>query len=170
MPSWFDILSFGFNTAEDEEGMLKSVRLINDVIDKEIKEGIPANRIIIGGFSQGACMSLLTGLTGKRKLAGIAALSGWLPLKEKFKSLASKDAPTVPVFWAHGEADPLVKLPFAKACSDSLMTEIGLPAASGPTSPDGLSWHLYKGVGHTTGQDELDDLREWIKNTIPSEP
>lgn len=84
----FDIYSFGFETEEDETGMLQSTRLINQLITAEVDAGVDANRIVLGGFSQGATMSLLTGLTGERKLAGIAALSGWIPLRNKFKSVS----------------------------------------------------------------------------------
>ena len=83
----FDIYSFGFDTDEDEEGMVKSAHLINEVITSEIDAGINVNRVVLGGFSQGGTMSLMSGLTRERKLAGLAVLSGWLPLRNKFKSV-----------------------------------------------------------------------------------
>jgi poly(3-hydroxybutyrate) depolymerase len=85
--SRFDILSFGFNAAEDEKGMLQTVHSLNQLITAEVDAGIPANRIVLGGFSQGAAMTVLTGLTAERKLAGLAVLSGWLPLREKIKAV-----------------------------------------------------------------------------------
>ena len=85
----FDIYSFGFDTEEDEKGMLESARLINQVITSEIDCGIDANRIVLGGFSQGGTMSLMSGLTSGRKLAGLAVLSCWLPLRNKFKSVCT---------------------------------------------------------------------------------
>ncbi len=84
----FDIIQFG-SGIEDEPGMLKTVRLLNEIITAEVDAGIPANRIIIGGFSQGGAMSLLTGLTTERKLGGIVAMSAWLPLKNKIKAVSS---------------------------------------------------------------------------------
>ena len=90
MPSWFDILSFNFKREEeDEEGMNKTVYSLNKLIESELDElapSVPANRIVLGGFSQGGAMSLLTGLTSERKLAGVVCLSGWVPLRGKFKS------------------------------------------------------------------------------------
>lgn len=68
-------------------GMLQSARLINQLITTEVESGTDPSRIVLGGFSQGAAMSLLTGLTGERKLAGVAVLSGWLPLRQKFKAV-----------------------------------------------------------------------------------
>ena len=67
--------------------MIESARLINEVITSEIDAGIDASRVVLGGFSQGGTMSLISGLTRERKLAGLAVLSGWLPLRSKFKSV-----------------------------------------------------------------------------------
>ncbi|KAG5639691.1 hypothetical protein H0H81_005874 [Sphagnurus paluster] len=166
MPSWFDIYSFGFNTDEDETGMLQSARLINQLITDEVNSGTDPSRIVLGGFSQGATMSLLTGLTGEKKLAGIAVLSGWLPLRSKFKSLASPHASSIPVFWGHGMVDPLVKFQFCKDSSEFLTKELGIPLVEKP-GDKGLSYNLYPSMGHTTNQKELDDLRAWIKNALP---
>lgn len=68
--------------------MLRTVRKLNELITAEVDAGIPADRIIIGGFSQGGAMSLLTGLTTERKLGGVAVMSAWLPLKAKFKAVS----------------------------------------------------------------------------------
>jgi poly(3-hydroxybutyrate) depolymerase len=82
-------LSFGFDGPEDEKGMLETVSSINALISTELSSTeVDASRVIIGGFSQGGAMSLLTGLSNERKLAGVAVLSGWLPLKDKFKAVS----------------------------------------------------------------------------------
>lgn len=80
----FDIVSFGFKAEEDTAGMLQSSKSISELITAEISAGLDPSRIVLGGFSQGASMSFLTGLTIKEKLAGLVCLSGWLPLREKF--------------------------------------------------------------------------------------
>jgi predicted esterase len=85
----FDIYSFGFDGPEDEKGLLSSAASIGKLITAEVDAGIDASRIVLGGFSQGAAMTYLTGLTGERKLGGLVALSGWLPLREKFKQVRS---------------------------------------------------------------------------------
>lgn len=86
--SRFDILSFGFDAPEDEKGMMETMSSINALISTELSStDIDASRIVLGGFSQGAAMSVLTGLTSERKLAGVVALSGWLPLKSKFQAV-----------------------------------------------------------------------------------
>jgi len=169
MPSWFDIYSFGFDTEEDEKGMLDSARLINQVITSEIDSGIDANRIVLGGFSQGGTMSLITGLTSERKLAGLAVLSGWLPLRNKFKLMASPTASSTPVFWGYGSVDPLVKSEFSKASSEFLVQQLGMPIAKPGDVKKGLSCHVYEGVGHNAPPKELDDLKDWIKKIIPND-
>ncbi|KAJ3514247.1 hypothetical protein NLJ89_g2486 [Agrocybe chaxingu] len=168
LPHSFDIYSFGFDTAEDEEGMRTSAGLIKDLIKFEIeKNGIPANRILLGGFSQGGTMSLLAGLTGEFKLAGLTVLSGWLPLRSKFKDMASPNAISTPIFWGHGSADPLVKAQFSKDSADFLTEQLGVPLAK-PGQSGGLSYNVYEGMGHTTIPKELDELKTFIKSVLPA--
>lgn len=83
----YNVIAFGFKTAEDESGMIESRSAIEQLISAEIESGIDPGRIVLFGFSQGAAMSVLTGLTSERKLGGIGVLSGWLPLRAKFKSV-----------------------------------------------------------------------------------
>lgn len=84
--SRFDIKSLDkVDGEEDEKGMLESSITINQLISQEIDAGIPADRIVLGGFSQGGIMTLLAGLTSERKLAGLLVLSGYLPLRNKMK-------------------------------------------------------------------------------------
>jgi lysophospholipase-1 len=70
--------------------MQESAKSIGQLIAKEIDDGMDPGRVLLGGFSQGATMSLLTGLTLEKKLAGLVVLSGWLPMKDKFKSVSSE--------------------------------------------------------------------------------
>lgn len=89
----FDIIDFSGKSREDEEGMLKVASSLNAIISEEIDNGIAASRIVLGGFSQGGAMSLLTGLTSERKLGGLAILSGWLPLQNKLKAVCRPALP-----------------------------------------------------------------------------
>jgi lysophospholipase I len=88
----FDIEAFGFDSVEDEAGMLQSAASINQLISAEIESGTEPSRILLGGFSQGATMSLLSGLLGQNRLAGIAVLSGWLPLRDKFLAVSARNS------------------------------------------------------------------------------
>jgi len=166
MPSWFDIEAFGFDTVEDEAGMLQSAAAINRLISTEVESGTDASRIVLGGFSQGATMSLLSGLSGHNRLAGIAVLSGWLPLRDKFLALASPLASTIPVFWGHISDDPLVRPDHIQA-SMKILTSLGMPFSTPGDECRGLTYNVYNGMRHETNEKELDDLKDWIKKAIP---
>jgi hypothetical protein len=87
-----DLRTFELGQDEDEKGLLESSKKLGDLISAEVDSGISSERIILGGFSQGGAMSLLTGLTSERKLGGIAVLSGFLPLSYKFKGVSAKSS------------------------------------------------------------------------------
>ena len=111
---------------EDEAGILTSQAYFHDLIQKEIDSGIPADRIVIGGFSQGGAMSLFSGLTVKSKLAGIIALSSYLLLSLKFAELVPKPEfnKETPIFMAHGDADQVVNYKLGTMSRD-LLKELG---------------------------------------------
>ncbi|KAF8639476.1 hypothetical protein AX17_001496 [Amanita inopinata Kibby_2008] len=166
MPSWFDIYSLDGGSKEDEKGMLESMQKINQLITTEVDAGISASRIILGGFSQGGALSLLTGLTSERKVAGIAVLSGWLPLPDKIKAMSSEHASSLPIFWGHGSSDPVVKYNMGKRSTEHLTKVVGIPVAS-PNDTRGLEFHTYEGMAHSASEAELDDLKRWLKSVIP---
>ncbi|KAI0030522.1 Phospholipase/carboxylesterase [Vararia minispora EC-137] len=172
MPSWFDIADFTFDPArkpvEDEKGMLETVDALNKLITAEVDAGIPADHIVLGGFSQGGAMTLLTGLTTERRLAGLAVLSGWTPITSKLKMMVNRHATSLSIFWGHGEADPLVRFVFARRSLEFLKTELRMaPASDSPDELKGIDFHSYTGVGHSTSPHELDDLKNWLKRVIP---
>lgn len=113
--------------SEDEPGILKSQKVFHDLIDAEIASGIPANRIVIGGFSQGGAMSIFSGVTYPKQLGGIFALSSYLLLESKvFAELAPAGVPNknTPIFMGHGDQDPLV-LPDWGRRTEKALTEAG---------------------------------------------
>jgi len=81
--------------------------------------------------------------------------------------MVSKHAKSIPIFWGHGSADPLVKYQLCKDSVDFLVNRLGISQPSSSSERKGLSFKIYEGVGHTTNQEELDDLRSWIKRAIP---
>jgi len=168
MPSWFDIKSFGFRDAEDEAGILNSRTSLIQLIDAEIAAGIPPNRIVLGGFSQGASMSLITGLTLEDKqLAGVVCLSGWVMIKPTFQKMLAPYWKRLPIFWGHGSSDPLVKPRFSLE-SVEFFKSMGIKEAKPrENSLAGLSYNVYPGVGHSTNLQELEDLKAWIAKVIP---
>jgi len=91
MPSWYDIVSLGdVNSKQDEEGLLKSAQIVNDFVQAEIDAGIPTKRIILGGFSQGCVVSLLTMLCSEHIFGGLVGLSGYVPLLKTVKSMLTE--------------------------------------------------------------------------------
>lgn len=114
---------------EDEAGILLSQAYFHDLIQKEIDAGIPADRIVVGGFSQGGAMSLFSGLTSKVKLAGIVALSSYLLLSLKFAELVPKPESNkdTPIFMGHGDSDQVVNTALGKKSYD-LLKDLGYNA------------------------------------------
>jgi len=169
IPAWFDILSFDLDT-DDEPGMLETVNKIDNLISTEVAAGINPGRIVLGGFSMGGAMTLLTGLTVKEKLGGLMVLSGWLPMRTKLESMLSSHAKSVPIFWGHGEADPLVRFVWGTRSKEFLTSSrIGIPEAKPPFEEKGLSFNSYPGLQHSASDKELDDATRWLKKIVPGE-
>lgn len=113
MPSWFNIFSLELDGPEDEEGIKTAAADVHGMINNEIKAGIPAERIILGGFSQGGALALYSALTFPQRLGGVVGLSCWLPLHASFP--AAKVAPdSTPVLLCHGDSDPIVGYKFGQ--------------------------------------------------------
>lgn len=109
MPSWFDLYSLSIDGPEDAEGIKRSSAYITSLIEEEkTKYNIPENRILIGGFSQGGALSLHTALRHPNPLAGVIALSCWLPLHAEYPGVFCESNKNVPVLQCHGDEDPLV--------------------------------------------------------------
>lgn len=111
---------------QDEVGIMRSRDYLNGLIKKEIDAGVPSERIVLGGFSQGGAMSLFAGVTSPVKLGGIIGLSSYLLLAEKIKSMIPEGNPNkdTPIFMGHGSADPLV-LPQWGMKTASILGEMG---------------------------------------------
>lgn len=125
MPGWYDIKSLSSlaDRDEDEAGIVKSQEYFHSLIDEEVANGIPANRVVIGGFSQGGAMSLLSGTTYKNQLGGIFGLSCYLLLQKKIKDMIPTSNPNqnTPIFMGHGDADQVVAHRFGKMSADELV-------------------------------------------------
>jgi len=165
MPGWFDILSFGFKGPEDETGILQSRDEVNKLIAQEVDEGLPPNRIVVGGFSQGGAVALATGLTAELKLAGLTVLSGWFPIREKVKGLLRSPATTLPIFWGHGKDDQLVPLSIGELSKEELKT-VGVSETKEPGEP-GILFNVYPNLAHSADMQEIKDWANWLKKVIP---
>jgi len=151
MTSWHDIKNLHSIDAEDYAGLAESVAIVRGHLEAEIKAGIPSENILLGGFSQGAGMSLLVGYQFEHKLAGVCALSGYLPFNGDFKTVLAPANAKTPAFIGHGETDPVVNIKAGVKASESL-TEAGVP----------VSFHKYKNMAHHTIPTEIRDLFSFI--------
>ncbi len=119
MPAWYDILQLG-GGAEDEAGIRASQSQVEQLIAREKGRGIPAERIVLAGFSQGGAIVLQTGLRLPERIAGIMALSTYLPLAGKLAAERSAVNAQVPIFMAHGTQDPMIPIARAQASREAL--------------------------------------------------
>ncbi|XP_065117863.1 acyl-protein thioesterase 1 isoform X1 [Paramisgurnus dabryanus] len=158
MPSWFDIIGLGPDAEEDESGIKKAAESIKALIDQEVKNGIPAHRIILGGFSQGGALSLYTALTTHQKLAGVVALSCWLPLRKSLSQSVISTNKDISVLQCHGEADPLVPLIFGRLSVEKLKTML---------NPSNITFKSYASMPHSSCPEEMMDIKEFIEKQLP---
>ena len=124
MPGWYDITSFSsIGRNEDVAGIERSQKALHEIIAAEVTNGIPSNRIVLGGFSQGGAMSLFSGLTCPQRLGGVFALSSYLLLQDKLqaKIAAAGDAnKETKIFMGHGDRDEVVKYEFGKLTAEKV--------------------------------------------------
>uniref|UniRef100_A0A8I3X249 Acyl-protein thioesterase 1 n=1 Tax=Callithrix jacchus TaxID=9483 RepID=A0A8I3X249_CALJA len=158
-PHAFDIIGLSPDSQEDEPGIKQAAENIKALIDQEVKNGIPSNRIILGGFSQGGALSLYTALTMQQKLAGVTALSCWLPLRASFPqgpiNGANRD---ISILQCHGDCDPLVPLMFGSLTVEKLKTLV---------NPANVTFKTYEGMMHSSCQQEMMDVKQFIDKVLP---
>jgi phospholipase/carboxylesterase len=156
MPAWYDILPGNDARREDEASLRQSHTSINALIEREIERGIPAERIVLMGFSQGCAMALMTGLRQAHKLGGIIALSGYLPLLSTTEAERHPANQHTPIFMAHGQLDDVVLMSRGALARDHLH---GLGYS--------VDWHDYP-MDHSLCMDEVRDINAWLLRTLAS--
>ena len=154
MPAWYDIRAADFRHGEDSEGIRESEQQLRSLIQREVDRGIPAARIVLAGFSQGGAIVLHTGLRYPQPLAGILALSTYVPLADTLAREASAANSRIPVMMAHGTQDPVVPVMLALQSRDMLQ---GLGYA--------VNWHSYP-MQHALCPEELGELRDWLRQRL----
>ena len=152
MPAWYDIRADRSN--EDEAGLRQSQALVEGLLAREQARGVPAGRTVLAGFSQGCAMALMTGLRYSQRLAGVAGMSGYLPLAAALGAERSQANVDVPVWLAHGTQDEMVALPRAVASRDALQA-LGYS----------VEWQTYP-MGHSVCLEEVADLHRWLLSVL----
>jgi phospholipase/carboxylesterase len=153
MPAWYDIFELGGSPSarrEDEAGLRASQALVGALIEREVARGVPASCIVLAGFSQGCAVTLMTGLRYPERLAGLAGLSGYLPLAGRTAAERSAANADVPIFLAHGTRDPMIAHARAVESRDAL-TALGYD----------VEWHDYP-MEHSVSLEEIADLNRWL--------
>jgi len=154
MRAWYDILGADLVRREDEAGLRASQREIEALIARERGRGIASARIVLMGFSQGCAMALMTGLRHPERLAGIAGLSGYLPLADTTAAERHPANADLPIFLAHGQRDPVVPIARAQASRQALV-------ALGHR----VEWHDYP-MEHSVCLPEIADLNRWLLKVL----
>ncbi len=154
MRAWYDILSVDLPNREDSAGVRDSEQTIQTLIRWEVSRGIPEHRILIAGFSQGGAMALHTALRYPQRLAGILALSCYIPLAETLQAERHPANQDIPIFMAHGLYDEVIPVGYGNAAARQLESLGYAP-----------QWHQYP-MGHEVNLQEIRDIGAWLTRVL----
>jgi phospholipase/carboxylesterase len=154
MRAWYDILGTDLAKREDEAGLRRSQAEVEKLIAREKSRGVPADRIVLAGFSQGCAMTIQTGLRHPEKLAGLLCLSGYVPIHTTVTAERHGANHETPIFMAHGRADPVIPILRAEQSRD-LLKSLGYK----------VEWHEYN-MPHSVCPEELDDIGAWMRKLL----
>lgn len=157
MRAWYDIVTTDFSRRrEDPRGVRESAAQLEALIARENARGIADANIVVAGFSQGGAIALHTALRHPQRLAGILALSTYLPLAESLAGEAHAANRATPVFMAHGYGDTVIPYDFAER-SGTLLRDAGYP----------IDWRPYE-TEHSVCLEELRDIEDWLAGVLNS--
>ena len=158
MRAWYDIQGADLVRREDEAGLRESQAQVNALIARERARGVAANRIVLAGFSQGCAMTFMAGLRYPERLAGLLGMSGYLPLAAHTAAERAPANADVPIFQAHGSADPMIQIGRAEASRDALLA-LGYA----------VEWHTYP-MPHSVCAAEIADMNRWLLRVLAQAP
>ncbi len=154
MRAWFDAYGLTIDSKQDTTGIKNAGQLIAGLIRQEIDQGIPADKILVAGFSQGGALALYAGLHFPEKLAGILALSTYIPIAESWQPAQLQANHSTPIFMAHGIADPILQLQIGEFSKNHLLS-MGYH----------VDWHTYP-MGHSVCPQEIQDIAHWLAKVL----
>ena len=155
MPAWFDILGLDRAAAADEPGTRESVAFLRGLVDAQVAAGIPRDRIVVAGFSQGGAVALFSALTDAEPVAGVLALSTYLPLQEAVAREHGDFGARLPILMVHGEYDPVLPMALASH-SRQFIEQLGYT----------VRWQQYP-MPHSVCAEEIALIREWLLERLP---
>ena len=158
MRAWYDISQSDIARVPDEVGIRQSQASVEQLIEREKTRGIEPSAIVLAGFSQGGAIALQTGLRFKDRLAGIAALSTYLPLEDSLDREAAGANKATPIFMAHGTEDPVIPMKLAETSQQALRMR-GYD----------VDWHSYP-MPHSVCAEEVRDLAEFLARALGAAP
>jgi phospholipase/carboxylesterase len=154
MRAWYDIVATDLGRREDEAGIRASQAALEGLVARERERGLPARRIVLAGFSQGGAIALQAGLRHPDRLAGIMALSTYVPIASTLAGEAHAANRDVPILMAHGELDPIVPIARARD-SRALLEGLGYP----------VEWHEYR-MPHSVCVEEIAHIGAWLRRVL----
>lgn len=154
MPAWYDLYSMDFTNHEDAEGINASAQLIETLIEQQLQHGVNSNKIVLAGFSQGGAIALHTALRYQQPLAGIMALSTYLPLVQTFQSELSETNHAIPIMMCHGMHDPVVQYHLGDD-TKYFLEQAGFK----------VDWHSYP-MQHSVCPEEIADISQWLQQIL----
>ena len=155
MRAWYDIRETKIDAEQDEAGIRQSSQALGQMIEEQVESGIVSERIVLAGFSQGGAIALFTALRYPGHLAGVMALSAYMPLPQSLAAEKSDANSGIPIFLAHGSDDTVVPIELAYVTRGKLEKE-GYPA----------TWMEYQGMMHSVSEKEIFDIAEWLEGTL----
>jgi len=155
MRAWYDIKAMDIGSEQDEQGVRLSQKVLEKMLNEQVDEGIPVEHCVLAGFSQGGAIALQTALRLNKKLAGVMALSTYLPLADSLENEKSEQNSNLPIFMAHGDSDPVVR-PELAWLSRSRLEQQGYP----------LEWKEYRDMQHSVCAEEIEDISRWLQKVL----
>jgi phospholipase/carboxylesterase len=154
MRAWYDILSADLERRADERGVRASQALVESLLEREKARGISSGRIVLAGFSQGGAIALQTGLRHPARLAGILALSCYVPLAASLDAERAAANAGLSVFLAHGLHDEIVPVAAGRRSRD-LLAALGYA----------VEWHEYA-MAHSVCMEEIEAIGTWLRRVL----
>jgi phospholipase/carboxylesterase len=154
MRAWYDIKELSIGAAEDAAGIGDSAARVDEYLQRERALGIAANRIVLAGFSQGGAMALHSGLRAAETLAGVLALSTYLPLRDRLTGEASGANRLTPILMCHGRHDPVLTIQIGRLSRDALLRQ-----------GYAVEWKEYD-MQHQVCAEEIDDITQWLQRVL----